>query len=56
MNNNKVLIPAAALLILLISAAMAPRPQLTKDEQDAVIEAAAQTLCADPEFIATVSA
>lgn len=56
MKKNKVVILAAALLMLLLSAAMAPRPELTKDEQDAVIEAAAQTLCADPEFIATVSA
>ncbi len=56
MSKNKVVILAAALLILLISAAMAPRHELTKDEQDAMIEAAAQTLCADPEFVATVSA
>ncbi len=44
------------MLALLTAAAMAPRPELTIDEQNAVIEAAAQTLCADPDFIATVSA
>ncbi len=56
MKRNKILLLAAALLALLAAAAMAPRPELTIDEQNAVIEAAAQTLCADPDFIATVSA
>ncbi len=56
MKRNKILLLAAALLALLTAAAMAPRPELTIDEQNAVIEAAAQTLCADPDFIATVSA
>ena len=56
MKRNKILLLAAALLALVAAAAMAPRPELTIDEQDAVIEAAAATLCADPDFIATVSA
>ena len=56
MKRNKILLLAAALLALLTAAAMAPRPELTIDEQDAVIEAAAATLCADPDFMATVSA
>ena len=56
MKRNKILLLAAALLTLLAAAAMAPRPELTVDEQDAVIEAAVQTLSADPDFIATVSA
>ena len=56
MKRNKILLLAAALLALVAAAAMAPRPELTIDEQDAVVEAAAQTLCADPDFMATVSA
>ncbi len=56
MKRNKILLLAAALLALVAAAAMAPRPELTIDEQNAVVEAAAQTLAADPDFIATVSA
>ena len=56
MKRNKILLLAAALLALAAAAAMAPRPELTIDEQNAVVEAAAQTLAADPDFIATVSA
>ena len=56
MKRNKILLLAAALLALAAAAAMAPRPELTIDEQNAVFEAAAQTLAADPDFIATVSA
>ena len=56
MKRNKILLLAAALLALLTAAAMAPRPELTIDEQNAVVEAAAQTLAADPDFMATVSA
>ena len=56
MKRNKILLLAAALLTLLAAAAMAPRPELTIDEQNAVVEAAVQTLSADPDFIATVSA
>ncbi len=56
MKRNKILLLAAALLALVAAAAMAPRPELTIDEQNAVVEAAAAPLCADPDFIATVSA
>ena len=56
MKKNKILLLAAALLALVAAAAMAPRPELTIDEQNAVVEAAAQTLAADPDFMATVSA
>ena len=56
MKRNKILLLAAALLALVAAAAMAPRPELTIDEQNAVVEAAAQTLAADPDFMATVSA
>ncbi len=56
MKRNKIYLLAAALLALVAAAAMAPRPELTVDEQNAVVEAAAQTLAADPDFIATVSA
>ncbi len=56
MKRNKILLLAAALLALVAAAAMAPRPELTIDEQNAVVEAAAQTLAADSDFMATVSA